>query len=159
LVEGLVKDEALARTIGGYIFFAASFLANFTLYRRTVRDISALGEHSLRLYSHRNPPYNAMKMFFVGTEMAKDLDVRIAYKDNAGNEQTKVVTDFFPKEDPPMWQHHYKYGFLESNQIAYFHLLQMKHTADGKATVRASFSGANSGKSVRVKKEFDLVEF
>ena len=159
LAEGLVRDESLAKTIGGFIFFVSFLLTNFMLYRRMARDVSTLGEHSLRLYPHRNPPYNAAKMLYVGTEMAKDLVVRITYKDNSGNEQTKAATDFFPKEDPRMWQHHYKYDFLEPNQVAYFHLLQKKNTLDGKATVWVSFSGANSGKSVQVKKEFDLEEF
>lgn len=159
LAEGLVKDEGLARIIGGFIFFTAFLLANFTLYRRTMRNTSTLGEHSLQLYPHKNPPYNAVKILYVGTEIAKDLNVKVTYRDNAGNEQTKVITDFFPKEDPRMWQHYYRYDFLEPNQVAYFHLLQKKNTLDGKATVWVSFSGANSGKSVQVKKDFSLEQF
>ena len=100
------------------------------LYRRVARDTSTLGEHSLWLYPHKNPPYNAAKMVYVGTEIAKDLDVSLTYKDNAGNEQTKAVTDFFPKEDPRMWQHHYKHDFLEPHQVAYFHLMQKQNTFD-----------------------------
>jgi len=128
--------------------------------QRDVQQSSAeIGEHSLTIYPHRNPPYNAAKLLYTDPEVAKDLIVKIVYQDSAGDPQTKVVTDFFPKEDPGMWKHHYKYDFLEPNQVVYFHLLKKKSTSDGKATVIATFTGATSGKSVRVEREFDLEEF
>lgn len=120
---------------------------------------SELGEHSLILYPHRNPPYNAAKMLYVGPEIAKDLDVRITYSDSTGNLKTKMVTEFFPKQDHQMIWYHYRYDFLEPNQVAYFHLLKKKSTLDGKATVIASFTGAKSGKSVKVRKDFELEDF
>ncbi|MBC8264874.1 MAG: hypothetical protein H8E47_12210 [Anaerolineales bacterium] len=120
---------------------------------------AGISEHSLTIYPHRNPPYNAAKVLYTGPEIAKDLVVKIVYQDSAGDPQTKVVTDFFPKEDPRMWKHHYKYDFLEPNQVVYFHLLKKKSTSDGKATVIAAFTGATSGKSVKVEREFDLEEF
>ncbi|MGA9347913.1 MAG: hypothetical protein WBW48_03820 [Anaerolineae bacterium] len=128
--------------------------------QRDVQQSNAgISEHSVTIYSHRNPPYNAAKMLYTGPEMAKDLVVKIVYQDSAGDPQTKVVTDFFPKEDPRMWKHHYKYDFLEPNQVVYFHLLKKKTTLDGKATVIATFTGATSGKSVKVEREFELEEF
>lgn len=122
-------------------------------------DNAELGEHSLCLYSHKNPPYNAVKMLYAGPEIAKDLDVKIVYKDSNGNEQTKVVTEFFPKEDPKMIWHYYKYDFLEPHQVVYFHLLKKTSTLDGKATVVVRFSGVRSGKPVQVRGEFDLEEY
>jgi len=128
--------------------------------RRDAQQSNAgIGEHSLVVYPHRNPPYNAAKMLYTGPEVAKDLVVRIVYQDRAGDPQTKVITDFFPREDPRMWKHHYKYDFLEPNQVVYFHLLKKKSTSDGKATVIATFTGATSGKSVKVEHKFDLEEF
>ena len=160
LAEGLVEDESLARTIGGFIFFASFLLANFSLYRRLAQSAtSSLSEQSLRMYPHKNPPYNAVKMLFVGPEVAKDLEVQVLYTDTSGKEQSKTVTEFFPREDPRMWQHHYKYDFLEPNQVAYFHLIGKKHTQDGRATVVARFTGATSGKSVQIKQEFQLQGF
>ncbi len=58
-----------------------------------------------------------------------------------------------------MWKHHYKYDFLEPNQVAYFHLLKRKSTQNGIATVVATFTGATSGVSVKVEREFDLQDF
>lgn len=91
--------------------------------------------------------------------MAKDLVVRIIYQDRAGDLQTKVVAGFFPKEDPRMCMYHDKCDFLEPNQVVYFHLLNKKSTSDGKATVIATLTGAISGKSIKVQREFDLEEF
>jgi hypothetical protein len=160
LAESLVKDETLARAVGGLIFFASFFLANFSLYRRLTRNVtSSLNEQSLRMYPHKNSPYNAVKMLYVGSEIAKDFEAQIFYRDTSGKEQSKTVTDFFPKEDPRMWQYHYKYDFLEQNQVAYFHLIGKKHTQDGRATVVAKFTGATSGKSVQVEREFQLQDF
>jgi len=158
LAQGL--DEALARTIGGVIFFASFLFANFRLFRRSARGATAsLSEQSLRMYPHKNPPYNAVKMLYVGPEIAKDLDVRVLYRDTSGKEQSKTVTEFFPKEDPRMWQHHDKYDFLEPNQVAYFRLIGKKHTQDGRATVVARFTGATSGKSIQAEQEFHLQDF
>ncbi len=58
-----------------------------------------------------------------------------------------------------MWQYHYKYDFLEPNQVAYFYLLQRKSTANGKVIVVATFVGATSGRSIEVRREFDLENF
>ena len=126
---------------------------------KQLADYSGVSEDSLSIYPHRNPPYNAAKILYTGPETAKDIVVRIVYRDDAGNSQTKVVTDFFPKEDPRMWKHHYKYDFLEPNQVAYFHLLKRKSTQNGIATVVATFTGATSGVSVKVEREFDLQDF
>lgn len=118
-----------------------------------------LGRHSLALYFHRNPPYNAVKMLYTGSEIAKDLEVKILHKDVSGNEQTRIVTDFFPKEDPRMMWHCYKHDFLEPNQVAYFHLPKKKSALDGKAKVVVRFSGAQSGKTVQLESEFDLEDY
>ena len=155
----LVKNEALTRTIGGVIFFTSFLLANFMLYRTLAQNISPLDENSLLLYPHKNPPNNAVKMLYVGTEIVKDLEVKATYKDISGVEQTKIIDDFFPKADPKMWASHTKLDFLEPNQVAYFHLVQKKNTLDGKVIVEASFIGAGSGTQVRVREDFDLVEY
>jgi hypothetical protein len=122
-------------------------------------NYTTLGTHSLCVYPHRSPPYNAVKMIYTGSEIVKDLAVEIIYRDRDGNSQTRTVTEFFPKEDPRMIWHHYKYDFLEPNQVVYFRLLNKKKTFDGKATVVVSFVGASTGKSVEVENEFVLQEF
>lgn len=160
IAESLVKDLALTRAVGGFIFFASFLFANFSLYRRLKQDVvSSLNEQSLKIYPHKNPPYNAAKMIYVGSEIAKDLDVQVLYRDTSGIEQIKVVKEFFPKEDPKMWQHYYDYDFLEPNQVAYFHLVGKEHTKDGRVTVVVKFAGATSGEFVQVKREFQLQSF
>ena len=124
-----------------------------------VEKNSVINENSLLLYFHKNPPYNAAKILYVGSEIAKDLKVEIRYLNSEGVFQTKTVTEFFPKEDPKMIWHHYKYDFLEPNQAAYFHLVKNKSTSNGKAKVMVSFMGAKSGKSAKIEKEFDLEVF
>lgn len=118
-----------------------------------------ISEKSLSIYHHHNPPYNAAKILYTGTEIAKDLVVRIEYNDSTGNPQTKIVTDFFPKNDQKMIWFIFKYDSLEPNQVAYFRLIKRKTTSDGKALIVATFTGALSGKSVSVKQEFQLKDF
>ena len=118
-----------------------------------------LGKYVLALYFHRNPPYNAAKMLYTGSEIARDLEVKILYKDSNGNEQTQIVTDFFPKEDPKMIWHYYKHDFLEPNQVTYFHLLKKTSTLNGKVKVVVRFVGAQSGRPRQIENEFDLEDF
>ena len=115
-----------------------------------------LGEHSLLLYPHINPPYNAVKMLYVGSEVAKDVEVKIHYIDKDGIKQERSVTEFFPRIDPGMWKYHDKYDYLEPEQLGYFRLVQKKSTSDGKATVSISFTGAKSGTPVNFEREFKL---
>jgi hypothetical protein len=126
---------------------------------KAVAKNSVVSEDSLLLYFHKNPPYNAAKILYVGSEIAKDLKIEIRYLNSKGILQTKTVTEFFPKEDPKMMWHHYKYDFLEPNQVAYFHLVKNKSTSNGKAKVTVSFIGAKSGNSAKIEKEFDLEIF
>ena len=111
---------------------------------------------SVSLYSHKNPPYNAIKILYTGSDMAKDLKVRVAYRNTNGRSQIKEIQDFFTEQDPRMIWRHYKCDFLKSNQVAYFRLPLRKTAPDGKVTVLASFLGVSSAIPVEIEKKFDL---
>jgi len=158
LAERLVRDETLTRRIGGGIFFLSFLMANFFLYRRLIQETSEIGENSLLMYPYANPPYNVAEMRYVGPETVKDLDVRLIYKNQAGEKKETEVTEFFPQNDLRMIWHHFKVYVLEPNQVLRFRLVQRKSTLDGKVVVLASFTGAKSGKLVEFREEFNLEE-
>lgn len=126
---------------------------------RKTKEHKAHNENSLSLYVHKNPPYNAVKMLYTGTEIAKDLQVRIEYTDIEGKHQLKLITDFFPKNDTQMIWHIYKYDFLEPNQVAYFRLVKRKTTLDGTAMVHVKFTKAITDKQISIKQSFTLKDF
>ena len=124
-----------------------------------MRSSLEISEPALILYRHRNPPYNAVKMLYVGSEIARDLEVKITYNDNNAEQQTKIVTDFFPESDTKMMWHYYKYDFLKPSQVVYFHLIKRKSTLDGKVKVLVSFVDSKTGQSVQAEQDFELEDF
>lgn len=150
----------------GVTGFLAQFNETIELTEKVVDWLSKrrktenkLDGRSVNIYAHRSPPYNAVKMIYTGSEVAMDFCAKIAYKDVAGSPQSILVTEFFPKEDSRMIWYHYKYDFLEPNQVVYFRLIKKKTTLDGIAVVVVNFTGAISGKKVEVRREFTLEDF
>lgn len=148
------KDEGFARWVGGGIVFFSFFLANFLLYRRLTA--SEINENSLLMYYYSDPQSPAVEMHYIGSESAKDLEVKIKYRDERGEEKEEVVTEFFPENDPRMFGHHFKANVLVPNEVLRFRLVQRNQTLDGNDTVLASLIGVKSGRSVKIAREFNL---
>jgi hypothetical protein len=155
LDEWLRLNEGLRRSIGWAIILISFILANFSLYRKLALETS-LNESSLLVYPHEDSHCNAVKMLYAGSEIIRDLDIRMIYRDSDGKKQTKIVEEFFPESDRYMVFEPYHYYHLEPNQVAYFPLLQKASVPDGKVTVSASFTGAKSGKLVQFERDFEL---
>lgn len=115
-----------------------------------------LDENAISLYFHKNPPYNAVKVLYSGSEIAKDFEVRVVYSDASGKKQIKKEEEFFPEHDSQMIWKYDKYDFLKPNQVIYFRLPRKKTVPDGIVKVLVNFCGANSGIPVTVEKEFEL---
>ncbi len=163
-VAGGIRDFSIIGAIVGILVRIVLLpfyrFIRHTLNQRTNSRIrSQLNENSLLLYFHRSPPYNAAKILYVGSEIAKDLDVRIIYTDTDGQQQIKQITDFFPDGDSSMIWHQYKYDFLKPNQVAYFRLIKKKSTIDGRVKVSVDFVGAKSDVPIHIEKEFELEHF
>jgi hypothetical protein len=157
LAQGLVDDEALARSIGGLIFFISFLLANFNLYRKlSAESVATLSESSLLVYPYERPPYNNIEIRHISSEPVKDLEVWLSYTSPDNKPQNVQVEQFFPQNDPEMLWHQFKAHVLTEGEIIRFHTLQRKSTNDGKVTVNLKCVGANSQKTVKVSKEFEL---
>jgi len=149
-------NEGLRRSIGWAIILISFILANFSLYRKLALEETSLDESSLLVYPHEDSQCNAVRMLYAGSEIIRDLDIRMIYRDGDGKKQTKIVKEFFPKSDPYMAFEPYHYYHLEPNQVAYFPLLRKASVPNGKVTVSASFTGAKSGKLVQFERDFEL---
>jgi len=158
VADGIKDFSIIGALVGAFVRIIAfpiySVIKNWM--RRNINKSFSLS-NALILYPHKNRPYNAVKLLYVGDEIAKDLQVRVLHTDKEGNKKVKHITEFFPEDDPRMWQYHFKHDYLKQNQVAYFHLLQKSSSLDGKALVSVDFIGAKSGVPVHLEKEFDLV--
>ena len=127
--------------------------AYFTVNKNLLQKFNV---NSVNLYPHKNPPSNAIKMVYTGSEVIKDLKVKVIYKDANGENQIKEVLDFFPEQDSQMIWRHYKYDHLKPNQVIYFRLPLIKTVPDKRVKVLVSFKDANSVDNIEIEKEFDL---
>ncbi|MCK4255629.1 hypothetical protein KAX35_01970 [candidate division WOR-3 bacterium] len=157
----------LIRQVGGTIFLLSFLLANFFLYRKLNKEISAINEHSeisainehsLLIYPYINPPSYAVEMHYVGTEVAKDVDIKILYKDRNDHKRLVEITKFFPQNDTKMIWDHTNIYVLKPNQVFRFHLIPKLFTLDGKGTIIAKLTGVESGESIEIRKDFVLME-
>lgn len=155
LAQGLVGDETLAKSIGGLIFFVSFLLANFNLYRKlSAVSAATLSESAFLLYPYERPPSNNVEIRYIGSEPVKDLEVWLSYT-SSDNQPKKVQVEQFFRDSQMIWDQ-FKANVLTEGEVIRFHLLQRKSTIDGKVTVNLNCVGANSQRTVKVSKDFDL---
>ena len=118
--------------------------------------LPTIDENSVLIYPFKNPPYNAVEMHYLGGEPIKDLEVWLIFTNTNSEVQRKQVEEFFPRGDDKMIWRQFKANVLKRDDVVLFRLLQKKHTLDGKVIVEASFVGAQTGKAVKLKRDFVL---
>ncbi len=142
------------RVAGGLMFLLSFMVANFMLYRK--HRPTTLDAQSLLLYQHRTKTSNAIRMKYVGSETAKDLVVIRSHVDPSGNSIQNTINQFFPPSDPQMLLHGGPLWNLDPGQEAYFYLVGEQETRSGIVTVTVEFTGATTGRHVKVQRVFPL---
>lgn len=166
ILPGSVNSSAIL--LFAVLLGVAALLGNFKDVTELVRWIlrngdnasdleegEAISEQSLLLYPYDNPPYNSVEAHFVGKERAKDLKIWKLFMDADGVER-RLEPHLFPLNDTRMIWHHISVNVLKEGDGFRFHLVGKDNTLDGKARVEATFTGVQSGREVKLTKEFDL---
>ena len=156
LAEGLVRNETLARAIGGAIFFVSFLLANFLLYRKSALSIPAVSEKSFLLFPYKHPSYNDIEMRYLGTEPIKDLEIWLTYQGKNNEVIRTQVEQFFPRDDPDMIWKQFKANVLEESEVIRFHLPLKGSAIDGRVTVEVNCMTAKTEQVVKFKRDFEL---
>ena len=149
----------LIAIVGGLIvFIGGTWLIKKIWSRSTAKTIASATEidPEVTLSSYENHPYNCVEMRNTGVEPIKDLDVRIVYKNNSGEEKQVGVEHFFKENDRHMIWAQFKANALKGMEVVRFRLLQSKSVMDGKVTVVVIFVGIKTRKAVEIRKEFEL---
>ena len=154
--DALSESIPLARRIGLTIFLVSFVVGNFRVYRRVIGMIPSVSSDSLKLYAHNSPPNNGAEIHYFGCEPGRDLVVKIQFRDRAEKTQEKGVEQFYNPNDTQMIGWAQRINVMHPDQSFLFRLPSCTSTSDRKVNVRARVVGTRSGRTIEIKRTFDL---